>query len=112
MGDSPLEHWPRIDHLKEYLRNQNILTLWDISEWNTNNSKSQKGWLIYCPPHLNEKNVSLISKLQGKSQISNNDKDTRERGRISGIYTTSAGYRLNKNLQPLTIQLFGKASVI
>ena len=75
------------------MHTHNMLTLWDISEWNTDNSNSWKGWSIHCPTHLDDEKTMLIAKLHGKSPVTRIAKDSRGWGKITGNYTVAQGYQ-------------------
>ena len=82
------------------MRNHNLLTLWDISEWNLDCSSSWKGWSIQCPNCLDNEKNTLISNIHGKSPVTRIAKDARGRGKKIGIYTTLAGYNFISNPHP------------
>ena len=98
MGDPPLDSQPGIVQIKGYLSGQNVTTLWDISEWNTDNSTTWKDWYIpICPPHPQNEKATLLSLLLGKSPISKKIKDIRGWGNRTGVYSTSASYKCIKS---------------
>ena len=75
MGDPLLSQWPGMEHLKEDMQSRNLVTLWDISEWNVDGS--WKSWEIPCPNHLERDKDILTNTLRGKSPISRNTKYSR-----------------------------------
>ena len=70
MGDPPLDSQPGIAQIVGYLKNQNVTTLWDTSEWN---AEVPQTWKVWClpnfPPHLQVEKKALLSFLQGKMTI-------------------------------------------
>ena len=53
LGGPLLDSHPGLSNLKEFFHSQNITTLWDISKWNNDESKTWKAWkLLDCPRNL------------------------------------------------------------
>lgn len=94
MGDLPLSSMEGLDRLKAWMRNQVLITLWDIS---VRSEDVDKTWLRWeannRPPEFNGEWNTLTDYLQGKSLIKARKKDKRGWGSLSGAYTTTAGYK-------------------
>ena len=84
-----------MEHLKDDMQRRNLITLWDISDWNLDDS--WKSWVIPCPIQLESVKEQLLINLKGKSPESRKDKDSRGWGDNFGSYSTSAGYKLLSN---------------
>jgi hypothetical protein len=94
MGDQPLDSKQGLDRLKEWMRLQNLHSMWDISRWENDESHSWLRWEIAnLPPELEEEWNMLKYWLQGKSPLKKRKKDKRGWGPFSGLYTTVAGYQ-------------------
>ena len=77
MGDPPLTQLLGIGPLLDFMSSHNLITLWDISDWNQDCSNSWRGWKIQCPPHLDNVKSMLISNLKVKALVSKSSKDAR-----------------------------------
>jgi hypothetical protein len=75
------------------MQNNNIHSLWDISTWRNDESKSWSRWEIASLPHdLEEEWSSLKESLQGRTPLSEKKKDKIGWGPRAGAYTTAGGY--------------------
>jgi ribonuclease HI len=97
MGEPPLDSISGTTNIKNFLHAQHLNTIWDISKWHPDATKSWKDWnLPRSPSHLHNEEIRLLTLLQGKLPIVANKKDRRGWGHQSGSYTISEGYKLIK----------------
>jgi hypothetical protein len=95
MVDPPLGLRKGLDQLKEWMRIQNLNSMWDISIWGNDERKAWLRWeTANLPPDLEEEWNTLKYCLQGKSPLNKGKKDKRGWGALFVIYTTATGYQL------------------
>jgi len=93
LGDPPLNQNEEMDNIREWLQNRNLLTLWDISIWGTDDERSWESWdLGGYPENLEVEASKLIELLQGKSPLKILAKDKRGWGFTSSKYSAAEGY--------------------
>ena len=85
---------PKLPRLQNWMTAQGINTLWDISDWENEESASWVAWkLPECPEELKNEKRMLFSHLSGLAPLGKNIKDKRGWGMSSGNYTAAEGYQ-------------------
>jgi hypothetical protein len=78
LGEPPLDSRPSTSNLKDFLHAQKLSTLWDISNWHSNEIETWKNWkLPRCPSHLQNEEALLQAFLHGKLPNTASQKDLR-----------------------------------
>jgi hypothetical protein len=94
LGDPTLSSMEGLDRLKDWMRNQNLNNMWDISIWKEDEDNSWLKWeSTNIPPKLEGEWNTLMYFLQWKSPLKNSKKDKRYWGALSGAYTIATGYK-------------------
>jgi ribonuclease HI len=92
LGEEPLGHHLGIQNIKQWLQEQHVSTLWDLSSWDNGNNWSDWNLRGY-PPRLDEEEKLLSKLLQGKTPLNQVARDKRGWGTKSGSFTSVEGYQ-------------------
>jgi len=80
------------------MQQNDINSLWDISDWEEYGDSTWKGWKqLEIPPHLNLDLDAHYGLLHVKGPISISSRDIHGWGKVNGTYTISDGYRIQKS---------------
>jgi hypothetical protein len=94
LGGAAISTRLELRRLKDWMQNNNIHSLWDISTWQNDETKSWSRWEIASlPQELEEEWSSLKEALQGRTPLREKKKDKIGWGPNAGIYTSARGYR-------------------
>jgi hypothetical protein len=92
LGEEPLGQNLGIQNIKQWLQEQHVFTLWDLSAWDNENNWID--WNLGDHPSRLEEEAKLLSKLlQGKAPLNQAARDKRGWGTKSGSFTTAEGYQ-------------------
>ena len=83
---------PQLPRLQAWMESLGLLSLWDISTWESAAPNRWDGWAVpACPEELEEDKNRLLIHLAGLAPLAKFKKD--RRGWDSGTYTALAGYQ-------------------
>ena len=100
LGQPKRSSLPGLGTISDWLSEQNILSLFDLSLWDMNGH--WQGWKDISPPnHLKDAADILLSSLHGISPSCLSVKDRLGWGRI-GQYTVKEGYKIISREQSMT----------
>jgi hypothetical protein len=81
-----------IQNIKQWLQEQHVFTLWDLSAWDNENNWID--WNLGDHPSRLEEEAKLLSNLlEGKAPLNQTARDKRSWGTKSGSFTTAEGYQ-------------------
>lgn len=93
LGDPPLEWNQNLHRLKTWMDEQNLKTLFDISDWGAGRHKQWQGWTVSNLPLALETDWGTFKlTMQGKAPIRKGARDKRGWGKEAKPYSTSLGY--------------------
>ena len=85
---------PNLPRLQNWMTALGLKMIWDISEWENDESNRWVGWTLpKFPSELNTEKNMLLSHLIELAPLNKTTKDKRGWGRSSGRYSAAEGYQ-------------------